>query len=128
MGRLWLMLGCLFCGLTVVTGAFGAHMLKHILAPEQMVTFEVATRYMMMHGMALLVLGLWALWERWSSTFWTGIFFSFGILLFSGSLYALVFMPEQRWIGMITPAGGTAFILGWICFMFSVLRTRNKFI
>jgi uncharacterized membrane protein YgdD (TMEM256/DUF423 family) len=127
MGRLWLMLGCLFCCLTVVVGAFGAHMLKDVLTPELLPIFDTATRYMMFHGVALLALGLWSHWERWAASFWPGLFFVFGIILFSGSLYGIVF-TGQRWLGMITPAGGTLFILGWLLFMFSVFRTRNKFV
>jgi uncharacterized membrane protein YgdD (TMEM256/DUF423 family) len=121
------MLGCLFCVLTVGMGAFGAHALKGILTPDTAPIFETATKYMMFHAVALLALGLWSHWERWASSFWAGLFFVFGIILFSGSLYGIVF-TGQRWLGMITPAGGTLFILGWLLFMFSVFKTRNKFV
>ncbi len=127
MGRFWLMLGCLFSGLTVVCGAFGAHLLKGTMDAHSMEIFDIATRYMMFHAMALLALGLWSHWEKWASCFWAGFFFVVGILLFSGSLYAMVFV-EISWLPYLTPVGGVSFILGWIYFLFSIFSTRSKFI
>jgi uncharacterized membrane protein YgdD (TMEM256/DUF423 family) len=127
MGRVWMMFGCLFCGLTVLLGAFAAHVLKQTLSPENFEIFEVATRYMMFHGIALLLLGLWSHWEKWASNFWAGFFFVFGILLFSGSLYSMAFI-KISWVVFLTPAGGIFFILGWISFLFSIFTTRNKFL
>jgi len=127
MGRFWLMLGCLFCGLTVAVGAFGAHILKSTMDPNGFEIYETATRYMMIHGMALLALGLWSHWEKWAASFWAGFFFVVGILLFSGSLYAMAFM-DVTYLAYLTPAGGLFFILGWVNFMFSIFATRNKFI
>lgn len=127
MGRVWLMLGCLFCGLTVLLGAFAAHGLKDTLTVEDMTLFDVATRYMMIHGFGLLALGLWSYVERWASTFWTGLFFTTGILLFSGSLYTLAFI-KIPWIVYMTPTGGLCFLMGWLSFGFSVLSTRSRFL
>ena len=127
MGRFWLMMGCLFAGLSVLLGAFAAHVLKQSISVETMETFEIATRYMMFHSMALLVLGLWSHWEKWSSSFWAGFFFVFGIILFSGSLYGLALLQIQ-WMAYVTPAGGIFFVMGWLYFMFSVFSTRNKFV
>jgi uncharacterized membrane protein YgdD (TMEM256/DUF423 family) len=127
MGRFWLMMGCLFAGLSVLLGAFAAHVLKHSLSADSMEIFDTATRYMMFHSGALLTLGLWSHWEKWSSSFWAGFFFVFGILMFSGSLYGLVFL-DVRWMAYVTPAGGIFFVLGWVNFMFSVFTTRNKFV
>lgn len=127
MGRFWMMLGCLFSLLTVVMGAFGAHAFKEILTPEMFAIYDVATRYMMMHGMALLGLGLWSHWEKWASSFWSGLFFTLGTLLFSGSLYGYVFL-QIRFLTYFTPAGGVLFLLGWAHFILSIFKTRNKFI
>ncbi|MCC6137699.1 MAG: DUF423 domain-containing protein [Bdellovibrionaceae bacterium] len=127
MGRFWMMLGCLFCGLSVMLGAFAAHVLKTTLDAESMAIFEVATRYMMLHGIALLALGLWSHWEKWAASFLPGLFFTLGILLFSGSLYTMVFI-KIPWIVYATPVGGGFFLLGWLSFLFSIFTTRNKFI
>lgn len=127
MGRFWMMLGCLFCGLTVVCGAFGAHSLRQVLDAEAMAIYKVATEYMMFHGLALLALGLWNHWEKWSRCLFVGLFFTFGILLFSGSLYAMA-LTQANWLGFLTPAGGLFFILGWLFFMHAIFNTRNKFI
>lgn len=127
MGRIWLIMGCVFCGLSVITGAFATHALKGTLDAESMVIFDIATRYMMFHGVGLLALGLWAHFEKWVSSFFAGSFFTLGILLFSGSLYILSF-TEMPMIVYATPIGGVCFILGWISFMISVMRARNRFI
>ncbi|MCB9073650.1 MAG: DUF423 domain-containing protein [Bdellovibrionaceae bacterium] len=127
MGRFWLLLGCVFCCLTVILGAFAAHVLKTTLDERSFEIFDVATRYMMFHGIALLALGLWSHWEKWAPSFWAGFFFTFGILLFSGSLYILTFMKIPG-VVFVTPVGGMFFIFGWISFMFSIFRTTNKFV
>ncbi len=127
MGRFWLMMGCLFAGLSVLLGAFAAHALRNTLGAHELEIFEVATKYMMFHALALLALGLWSHWEKWSSSFWAGICFVFGILLFSGSLYALA-MLQLSAVGFLTPVGGVLFVLGWTNFLWSVFRTRNKFV
>jgi uncharacterized membrane protein YgdD (TMEM256/DUF423 family) len=127
MGRFWLMMGCLFAGLSVLVGAFAAHVLRDTLDPHGMEVFEVATRYMMFHAMALLALGLWSHWEKWSSSFWAGSCFVFGILLFSGSLYAMAILQINS-IAYLTPVGGVLFVLGWANFLLSVFLTRNKFV
>lgn len=127
MSRLWMILGCLFALLTVVFGAFGAHALKEYMTPDLTAIYDTATKYMMFHALGLIALGLWGQLDRWVSTFWTGLFFTFGILLFSGSLYTLV-LSGERWLGAITPVGGTFFILGWLLFMISVLKSRSRFI
>lgn len=121
------MLGCLFCGLTVLFGAFAAHVLKTTLDADSMNLFEVATRYMMLHGVALLALGLWSHWEKWATSFLPGLFFTMGILFFSGSLYTLAFIKIPGLV-YATPVGGAFFLLGWIFFLISIFTTRNKFV
>jgi uncharacterized membrane protein YgdD (TMEM256/DUF423 family) len=127
MGRFWLMMGCLFAGLSVLVGAFAAHALKGSLDADAMAIYDTATRYMMFHAVALLALGLWSHWEKWSSSFWAGFCFVLGIILFSGSLYGLVLLQIQS-LAYLTPAGGILFVLGWSNFMVSIFFTRNKFV
>ena len=114
MERAFFSIGCAF-GLTgVALGAFGAHALKARLAPEQLATFEIGVRYQLIHALALLAVA-------WACTRWpgkaaraSGWLFIAGSLLFSGSLYALS-LTGLRSFGIVTPAGGVALLLGWLC-------------
>lgn len=100
-------------GLAVAFGAFGAHGLKALVTPEDLAIFETGVRYQFYHALALLALSLGGgvLWRsRWThATAWLWLA---GVVVFSGSLYLLV-LTGQRWLGAITPIGGTAFIAGW---------------
>ena len=117
--------GALFAGLAVAAGAFGAHGLRAILPPADLATFETAARYQMYHGLALIA----AAWvaERWPGRL-PGIAawcFVAGIVLFSGSLYALV-LSGVRTLGAITPLGGVCFLAGWACLAFAAGREGVK--
>lgn len=94
--------------LGVAAGAFGAHALRGVVTPERMDTWHTASSYHLVHAVVLLVLALSAAERR--ATF--GLFTA-GILLFSGSLYALVLL-DLPVLGAVTPLGGVAFILGWL--------------
>ena len=106
--------------LSVAAGAFGAHALKQLLSPEKLQVYETAVRYQFYHGFALLAAGIIFASIPVSLIKWAGRLFIAGIILFSGSLYALVFLPDQfKWVGAITPLGGAAFIAGWCCLFLS---------
>ena len=113
--RHFLFLGSLFGGLGVVLGAFGAHTLKTRLTQELLAVFETGVRYQMYHALALLFVALVAE-KRPADRLLTagGWLLVVGTLLFSGSLYVLV-LGGVRWLGAITPVGGTALIIGWFC-------------
>ena len=106
------MLGAACAFLAVAFGAFGAHSLKAILAPDMLAVFETGVRYQMYHALALLFVG-WACWQFPQASFHiAGWLFAAGILLFSGSLYVLT-LSGVRWLGAITPLGGACFLAGW---------------
>jgi uncharacterized membrane protein YgdD (TMEM256/DUF423 family) len=120
--KLFFVLGSIFAGLAVALGAFGAHALRAALSPEDLATFEVGVRYQMYHALGLLVVA-------WAATQWqaatvtaAGWAFVLGIVLFSGSLYALV-LSGMRWLGAVTPLGGVAFIVGWGLLAWTALRS-----
>jgi uncharacterized membrane protein YgdD (TMEM256/DUF423 family) len=115
MMRLFLFIGSLCGGLGVVLGAFGAHTLKERLTPDFLAIFETGVRYQIYHALALLFVALVAE-KRPANKLLTagGWLFVVGTLLFSGSLYMLA-LGGVRWLGAITPVGGTAFIIGWFC-------------
>lgn len=125
MRRLFLFFGSLFGGLGVVLGAFGAHALKARVTADLVATFETGVRYQMYHALALLVVASVA--ERRPTDGLLragGWLFVVGTLLFSGSLYVLT-LTGIRWLGAITPVGGTAFIIGWFCVAVAALRARE---
>lgn len=111
----------------VSAGAFGAHALKDALsAAGTLSTWNTAVLYHLIHVPALLATALLAsssstpakLWPIKACQCWL-----LGILLFSGSLYALA-LGGPRWLGPITPVGGLFLILGWVCVLgFSVKST-----
>jgi uncharacterized membrane protein YgdD (TMEM256/DUF423 family) len=104
--------GAILAGLSVAAGAFGAHALKAILTPEMLTVFETGARYQMYHALALIVVGL-SLQNYASQTFRkAGVAFLVGVVLFSGSLYALA-LSGIRGLGALTPLGGVAFLIGW---------------
>ncbi|HEX5520281.1 MAG TPA: DUF423 domain-containing protein [Longimicrobiaceae bacterium] len=107
------MLGCFFALLAVAAGAFGAHALRARLAPDLLAVFETGARYQMYHALALLAVA-WAA-ARWPGPLVNaaGWLFVVGIVVFSGSLYALT-LSGARWLGAITPFGGVAFLVGWL--------------
>jgi uncharacterized membrane protein YgdD (TMEM256/DUF423 family) len=111
--RTFFALGCFLAGLAVIAGAFGAHALRDQLSPERLVTFELAVRYQMYHAFALIATA-WAV-NRWpaSHAATAGWLFVAGIVIFSGTVYALAF-GSPRWFGAITPIGGLSLIIGWM--------------
>lgn len=121
MDRLFFALGSVSALVSVAAGAFGAHALRARLSPDHLTVFETASRYQMYHALALLAVG-WAA-TRWPAPLlhWAGWLFVLGTVLFSGSLYVLA-LTGIRWLGVITPLGGAAFLAGWLCLLLSASR------
>jgi uncharacterized membrane protein YgdD (TMEM256/DUF423 family) len=116
----------LFCGavngfLAVALGAFAAHALRSRLSAELLVTFETGVRYQAYHALALLGVGLWTRPGAPRAVHWGGALLLAGIILFSGSLYALA-LSGVRALGAITPLGGLALLGGWAFLAWAALR------
>jgi len=127
MHKSFLAIGAILGAVAVALGAFGAHGLKSIVSADVVATFETGVRYQVYHGFALLVAGI--LYERFPSKWvrWSGYSFITGIILFSGSLYALTALKATArvgldGIGIITPFGGIFFIVGWLFLFVGVLK------
>lgn len=105
-------------------GAFGAHGLREWLDAARLGTWETAVHYQMFHVVALLAIGQLAQRDASPLLRWSGWSFVAGTLLFSGSLYLLA-LTQARWLGMVTPLGGVAFLLGWVL-LFVALRRRPR--
>ncbi len=120
MERTFLALGAALAFVAVAAGAFGAHGLREKLTPEMLSVYEIAVRYQMYHALALFAVALFS--SRFPGTLihLAGWMFVAGIAVFSGSLYLLA-LTGARWLGVITPLGGLAFLVGWGCFFLAAL-------
>ena len=112
-----LLFGSFFAMTAVILGAFGAHMLKEILSPEQLQSFETGVRYQMFHAIALLLIAFKGHSFHLPNEKIITSLFGMGIILFSFSIYFLnlqdVLGMNLRWLGPITPIGGTLLIAAW---------------
>jgi uncharacterized membrane protein YgdD (TMEM256/DUF423 family) len=118
MDRTFLLLAGVLGFLGVALGAFGAHGLRGRLTPDMLAVFETGVRYQMYHVFALLIVSS-AIGHLGAARLLTMAGWSFfaGILIFSGSLYALA-LTGTGILGAITPIGGIAFLIGWACLAF----------
>ena len=125
----WTIWAAIFGGLGVALGAFGAHALKERLSATDLVVFETAVRYQFIHALALMGCDMVASWSSGSGSSPStasrvaGWCFVVGIVLFSGSLYALVATGVRK-LGAVTPLGGVAFIAGWVALGIAAWQTR----
>ena len=118
----FLALAGLFAALAVLFGAFGAHGLKSRLSPDMLAVFQTAVQYHIWHALGLGLVALAALhWPQLNGLRWAGWSMIIGIILFSGSLYALA-LTNIKMLGAITPFGGLAFIVAWLVFAVSVWK------
>lgn len=103
-------------------GAFGAHALKARLPAEMLALWSTGVQYHLWHALGMILIGLAAavvadgMWLRAA-----GLLLLVGIVLFSGSLYALA-LGAPRWLGAVAPLGGAAFILGWLALALAAAR------
>lgn len=112
-------IGFYICALSVAFGAMGKHLLEDVITPYYLEIFETGVRYQFFHSLAICFLSLnhRKLNEKYLQYILP--LFVFSILIFSGTLYLLVFFSiaigdEYKWLGAITPLGGAGFILGWV--------------
>jgi len=119
MHKKFLVTASILGAVAVVLGAFGAHGLKAIVSSDTVSVFDTGVRYQFYHVFALFVVGI--LYERCPGNMirWAGVSFIAGIILFSGSLYAITAMKASEkvgleGIGIVTPIGGLFFIIGWL--------------
>jgi uncharacterized membrane protein YgdD (TMEM256/DUF423 family) len=122
MAKMFLSLAGVLAALAVLLGAFGAHGLKAKLTPEMMAVYQTAVQYHMWHALGLAMVGLASLhWPNVGLLRWSGWLMVLGIVLFSGSLYALA-LTQIKILGAITPFGGLAFIAAWSTFAIAMWK------
>lgn len=116
--------GAVNAAIAVMLGAFGAHALKDKLSERYLAIWETAVQYQMFHALGLLVIGILASSSIWGASLqlnWAGYLILGGIIIFSGSLYALS-LSGIGVLGAITPIGGVLFIVGWIMLILAALK------
>jgi len=122
--------GVIFAGLAVILGAFGAHTLKEKfqMPADQLAIFDTGVRYQFYHSFALLISGVLFASFPGKQLKLAATFFIIGIVLFSGSLYAMTILHTGGAglgpIGILTPIGGLFFILGWLLLLIGVLKQK----
>ena len=105
----------------VLAGAFGAHALAGRLTPEMKEIFDTASRYQMIHALALLFTGWIEAREPRPGLTLACILFLAGTVIFSGSLYALALSGTRVW-GAVTPVGGLCLLAGWLALAAGMAR------
>jgi uncharacterized membrane protein YgdD (TMEM256/DUF423 family) len=119
LGKKFMLVGAIFAGLAVVTGAFGAHALENLISVKQKHTWETGVQYQFYHALALIFLGFYLENKPHLKLLnWVGYLWITGIFCFSGSLYLLACRSitwfKIDFVGPITPIGGLFFIAGWM--------------
>ena len=122
MEKQWIVLGSAFALTAVALGAFGAHALRNMLQAESLAIFETGVRYQMYHALGLLAVGVLAPYLTSPPVAVSGWLFTIGIVIFSGSLYALSWSGIGI-LGAITPIGGLCLLAGWGALIISALRS-----
>jgi uncharacterized membrane protein YgdD (TMEM256/DUF423 family) len=123
--KTFLILAGVFGATGVIAGAYASHGLGAIVEPRLVAIFDTAARYQLIHAVGLLVLAMistFKFFRVWSVV--AGLAFTFGIVVFSGSLYLRV-LTDTPSLGAITPIGGLGFIVGWIALVITGWRART---
>ena len=115
---LFIKIGIIFCVLSIIIGAFGAHGLESMIG-DKMDTFKTGVQYHMFHGLGLIVTGILSKVFEIDVNM-VGYLLTIGIILFSGSLY-LIAIYKYSFLGMVAPIGGLCFILGWTVLFYKTI-------
>lgn len=119
-------LSAIFLALAVACGAFGAHALRQHVSETDLAIWEKAVLYHLVHALAALVLSLTLAPERFGPSARRIVtLLLLSVCIFSGSLYLLVLL-NARWLGMVTPLGGSGFMIGWIWLAIALNRIQKS--
>jgi uncharacterized membrane protein YgdD (TMEM256/DUF423 family) len=119
----WSATGAVMLALAVMIGAFGAHGLKDKLDAYQMDVYQKGVFYHFIHALGLLIVSFLpkiGVLSESAATWVCGLLLA-GVLIFSGSLYALA-VSGNRMLGAITPFGGVSFIAAWLVLAWALVR------
>jgi uncharacterized membrane protein YgdD (TMEM256/DUF423 family) len=113
---------CIFGLIAIILGAFTSHGLQDVLNLKEMSSLETGIRYQMYHVIVLLIVNTSSLFSNKLKNSVSNVFFS-GIVLFSGSIYAIyIFNCPVKSIWFVTPIGGLLFMIGWILMIYFFLK------
>ena len=121
--RLLMSIAATYGLVAVLLGAFAAHGLKEVLSASRLASWQTGVTYQMTHAPVLLVIGLWLRQGGSNLVKVAGVLFAIGVLVFSGSLYALVLL-QVSWLGPVTPLGGLCLIAGWVCMLVAAAQSE----
>lgn len=124
LGRLFIVLAAISGFLATCLGAFGVHALKTKISMEMLVVYQTGVSYQFYHSLALLLLGQLMVHYDNKYLILSGVMFVIGVLLFSGSLYLLAVTGIKQ-LGIVTPFGGVAFLVGWLMLAFGVIQDQK---
>jgi uncharacterized membrane protein YgdD (TMEM256/DUF423 family) len=119
--RVLLLLAAIAGALAVAFGAFGAHALRDTLNAAQLATWQTAVSYLFWHVLAALFAARYGETQASRAALLASALFLVGSLVFSATLFAIA-LGAPRWLGAITPLGGTALIAGWLVLGWAVWR------
>lgn len=121
MQKTYMVIAVLSALLANLLGAFAAHALKGTLDAFSLAVFQTGVQYQFYHSLALLMLSIlmFHIKNKWLN--YAGVGFILGYFLFSGSLY-LLSITGIKWLGIITPFGGLAFLAGWLLLLIGILK------
>lgn len=125
MSNLFIGLGAINAFIAVSMGAFAAHKLKATLSADYLSVIHTAADYQFYHALGLILVGLLYQHNKARLNAISGWLMFSGIILFSGSLYALG-LSGTKWLGMITPIGGICFLIAWLLLAFAHLKPKTQ--
>ncbi len=120
------LIAAIFGGISIIIGAFGAHMFEdYLISIERVDTFDTSVSYQFYHVFFLLILAL--CYDLFNERFMRYAFYCcmMGLILFCGSLYLLC-LTNNTFFGAITPIGGVSLIFGWIFFFLAIKKSKNQ--
>lgn len=123
MDRWFVALGAAAAFLGVAFGAFGAHGLRGRISPEMLAIYQTGVQYHLIHALGLLFVGLYLRGTESAAAVWAGWLMVAGVMVFSGSLYALA-LSGVRALGAVTPLGGLCFLAAWALLGASAMMKR----
>ncbi len=129
MNRTFVSLGSALAFLAVALGAFGAHGMKGRISSASLGVWQTAAHYHLIHAVALILVGIMASHETGRAVRFAGWLMAAGVVIFSGSLYALAALdmpPQWKILGAITPFGGLCFLTAWLTLAVTFCRPRRR--